>query len=92
MTENSLRKEIRGAIKRLFKSDDGQKVLGYLCDYSKVFQTTFTGDPLTSAYNEGVRSVILHLLHEAGHEPVLDELAKHNQRKVTTWKMKQRTK
>lgn len=92
MTENSHKKETRGAIKRLFKTDDGQKVLGHLCDYAKIFQTTFTGDPLTSAYNEGVRSVVLHLLHEAGHETALDEMAKHNQRKVTQWKTRPKTK
>ena len=47
------------------KSEQGRKFLDLLVDYCNVYKSTFTGDAVTTAYNEGVRSVALKILQAA---------------------------
>lgn len=49
------------AYKRLFDSDDGKVVLQDLAKSCNFSLSSFDSDPYRTAYNEGVRSVILRL-------------------------------
>lgn len=80
MTENS------NIFKVTFDTPEGKQVVEHLVDYAKVFQTTFTGDPLTSAYNEGARSVVLHILQQLGQNDALEAVKQQNERKLAQWK------
>lgn len=78
--------ETSNDFKVAFNTPEGRKVLEYLVDYAKVFQTTFTGEPVSSAYNEGARSVVLHILQQMERLDALDEVKQQNERKLTQWK------
>jgi hypothetical protein len=49
--------------KRLFDSDDGQKVLKDLMRSCHMTSTTFDSDPQQQAFNEGARSVVLRIMN-----------------------------
>ena len=69
-----------------FKTEDGQQVLRDLSLNFYVSSTTMGKDSLETAYNEGQRSVILHILrrlattdeeyptYESGHSYIYDYL------------------
>lgn len=61
MTDLEKLKAIKTAYKKCFESDDGKKVLGDLTKRCFAKQSTFTGEALTMAYNEGTRSILLHI-------------------------------
>lgn len=54
-------------VKRVLTSEDGKHLLNYLTDKCNVYRNTYAqGDTHATAFNEGVRSVALHLLELAG--------------------------
>lgn len=62
--------EIEKVVKdALVNSVSGQQLLDYLTDYCMVYKTTLNPmDTHATAFNEGVRSVALHLLMLAGKD------------------------
>jgi hypothetical protein len=53
------------AYKSVFKSEDGQKVLWDLMKLNSFMQDSYVqGDPYSTAYNEGRRSVVLYILQK----------------------------
>lgn len=51
------------AYKRLFDSDDGEKVIKDLMRSCHMITTTFDPNPQQQAYNEGARSVVLRIIN-----------------------------
>jgi len=61
--------ELRLAYRRVFNTDDGQKVLADLKKRSSFDATTFvSGDPHTSAFNEGQRAAVLLIVRMLSEE------------------------
>lgn len=48
--------------KRLFASEDGQKVLHDLVRSTPILKLSYTSDSHETAFNEGARSVVLRIL------------------------------
>ena len=60
MMDNKRLEELRLAYRRTFNTDDGQRVLDDLMKRFSFSATTFvSGDPHTSAFNEGQRAAVL---------------------------------
>ena len=60
MTSSKQLEELKLAYRRTFNTDDGQKVLDDLMKRFSFGATTFvSGDPHTSAFNEGQRAAVL---------------------------------
>ena len=55
-------REMVSTYKRLFTSEDGQKVLADLMQVCGMQQSSFSTDPLEMAYHEGERAVVLRIL------------------------------
>lgn len=55
-------KALRNAYKRTFEGDDGEIVLGDLKKICFYNTTTMSADPYVTAFQEGQRAVILHIL------------------------------
>jgi hypothetical protein len=69
--------ELHRAYRRLFESADGQTVMDDLEQRGAFMRSTFSTDPGRTAFNEGRRSLVLHVKH------MLDEsnfIAKENDR------------
>ncbi len=54
-------KSIKLAYKKCFETDPGKKVLDDLKRRCFVRRSTFTGDALDTIFNEGTRSMLLHI-------------------------------
>lgn len=54
-------KDLKVAYRKCFESEDGKKVLADLERRCFITYTTFTPDPYVSAFQEGSRSVVLHI-------------------------------
>lgn len=54
-------KDLKVAYKNTFTSEDGVKVLKDLERRCFMTYTTFNSDPYVSAFQEGTRSVVLHI-------------------------------
>lgn len=68
---NSRRRDYRA----VFETPAGQKVLKDLMTFGKFFDTSYVpGDPTTTAYNEGMRRMILRILSIMEKDP-----AKHQE-------------
>lgn len=52
----------RADYRYIFGTDEGQRVLKDLMQRTHMFGTTFDGNPHAMAYNEGRRSVVLHIM------------------------------
>ena len=52
----------RDDITHLMDSKQGRRVIWWMLEKGHVFATTFTGEPQTSAFNEGQRNLALALL------------------------------
>ena len=69
MMDNKQLVELRLAYRRVFNTDDGQKVLADLKKRSSFEATTFvSGDPHTSAFNEGQRAAVLLIVRMLSEE------------------------
>ena len=69
MMDNKQLAELRLAYRRVFNTDDGQKVLADLKKRSSFEATTFvSGDPHTSAFNEGQRAAVLLIVRMLSEE------------------------
>lgn len=53
---------LRTAYRSIFATEDGKRVLKDLMQRTHMFGTTFEGDAIAMAYNEGRRSVVLQIL------------------------------
>ena len=54
---------------RIFKSEDGEKLLEDLEKRCNVESTSFSKDPYETAFREGQRSVILHIKNILKQKP-----------------------
>lgn len=54
-------KEIQTSYKQVFMSEAGREVIEHLERVCHVKTTSFTTDPYLTAFNEGTRSVLLHI-------------------------------
>lgn len=69
MMDNKQLAELKLAYRRVFNTDDGQKVLADLKKRSSFEATTFvSGDPHTSAFNEGQRAAVLLIVRMLSEE------------------------
>ena len=59
--------------KNLFLTAEGQLVLEDLKNRCYYKMTSFTGDNSRSNFNEGMRSVVLHIISQITHEPFNQE-------------------
>ena len=67
---DSKRRRLRASYSRLFDSPDGiivDRDLYQMCFMDR--STTVRGDPIASAYNEGMRAVYLWIFKMSGAEP-----------------------
>lgn len=55
--------ELHRAYRRLFESADGQTVMEDLEQRGAFLRSTFSADPGRTAFNEGRRSLVLHVKH-----------------------------
>lgn len=69
MMDNKQLAELKLAYRRTFNTDDGQQVLADLKKRSSFEATTFvSGDPHTSAFNEGQRAAVLLIVRMLSEE------------------------
>ena len=69
MMDNKRLEELRLAYRRTFNTDDGQRVLDDLMKRFSFAATTFiSGDPHTSAFNEGQRAAVLLIVRMLSEE------------------------
>jgi len=54
-------KDLKVSYRRCFESEDGKKVLKDLYRVCYMDDTTFNKDPYVAAFQEGIRSVALHI-------------------------------
>ena len=73
MDSKQAHKDIRVTFRRAFESEDGKKVLKYLETFCFMNASTFNADPYKSAFNEGARSVILHINSMRGDDGLQKE-------------------
>lgn len=60
------KRDLRDSYKRVFETPDGQIVLRHLMRVGLVTSTTFVkGDPTATAMNEGMRRIVLSIMHYA---------------------------
>ncbi len=52
----------RKSFKEVFSGEEGQDVIAMLANAHYVFRTSHAGDPYTSAWQEGQRSVVLKIM------------------------------
>jgi hypothetical protein len=57
------------AYRKLFDTPDGKKVLSDLEDFGFYHDSTFSGDVSHIAFNEGRRSVVLHIRNMMNTDP-----------------------
>jgi len=64
-SKHSLEKLIkrRDAYKKMYRTIDGKLVLDEIIEYCKVYDVSMGSTPSATAFNEGRRSVGLHILH-----------------------------
>ena len=75
-------KDLRAAYVRVFSGEDGKRVLEDLGRLGMARQTTFHPEGLRMAFNEGRRSLVLHIEHmRAGNRPEREGPEKEGQRK-----------
>lgn len=55
-------KEVVGLYRKIFKTEDGQKVLADLMSLCGMSRSSFSTDATEMAFNEGQRSVVLRIL------------------------------
>ena len=69
MMDNKQLAELKLAYRRVFNTDDGPTVLADLKKRSSFEATTFvSGDPHTSAFNEGQRAAVLLIVRMLSEE------------------------
>lgn len=56
----------RKSFKGVFSSEEGQDVLAMLANAHYVFRTSHAGDPYTSAWQEGQRTVVMEIINLVG--------------------------
>lgn len=56
-------KDLKVAYRKCFESEDGKKVLSDLERKYFIKDTIFNKDPYVTVFNEGTRSVVLHINH-----------------------------
>jgi hypothetical protein len=80
------KKDLKQVLANALLAEDGKPndALLTILDWCNVHKTTFTGDPLTSAYGEGVRSVALRILAvlEYNDDAELYKASKNHTRKA----------
>jgi hypothetical protein len=66
-------KDLKVSYRKCFESEDGKKVLKDLEMRCYITSTTFNADPYVSAFQEGTRSVVLHIKQAMDIEKTLPE-------------------
>ena len=56
----------RKSFKEVFSGEDGQDVIAMLANAHFVFRTSHAGDPYTSAWQEGQRTVVMEIINLVG--------------------------
>ena len=66
-------KDLKVAYRKCFETEDGKKVLKDLERRCFLTYTTFNADPYVSAFQEGTRSVVLHIKQAMDAESQMPE-------------------
>ena len=61
--------KLQEAYRTLFDTPDGKTVLKDLEDFGFYHDSTFVGDPNVTVFNEGRRSVVLHIRNMMNTDP-----------------------
>lgn len=60
-------KKTLNAYKKVFSSEEGKEVLADLMKVGRVFESTFdANNPCKTAYNEGIRNIVLRIINFLG--------------------------
>jgi hypothetical protein len=61
--------ELAGHYRAVFETPSGQVVLSHLLKHGHVFEPLTTDNPITSAFHDGQRSVVLSILRRLQYKP-----------------------
>lgn len=64
--------KLQEAYRKLFDTADGKTVLKDLEDFGFYHDSTFVGDPDVTIFNEGRRSVVLHIRNMMNTDPKVE--------------------
>lgn len=67
----------RDAYKKVYRTIEGKEVLDEIIEYCRIYEISIGATPSITAFNEGRRSVGLHILHVLGqNDRALEHISK----------------
>ena len=78
--------EMDKVVKRVFTTPDVEVVLSWLCKFSGLYESSYRGDPYASVYSDGMKAMVLKVLHCVEKDPEfmkeqISNYYKHSKRK-----------